>query len=161
MVLRPRLRKILMQSPCTPKHKKKEEVSIYEERYLLRAQHEAVLAGWRGHADQRGYLCRVTEVSTTPNGRPDKTSSTYIRAQLMSIDKDKKWRSKSVKTQDIPEVGADVTWDGDWNWEFADDELLFLRPHVMEDEFGRDDKLVMFCACMGILKPRLAPHSYA
>ncbi|KAF5375857.1 hypothetical protein D9615_008197 [Tricholomella constricta] len=90
-----------------------------------------------------------------PNGRADKTFSTYIRAQLLHADKaeEKEWRSKTIKTQDVPGCGADVAWDGAFEWKFADDELAFLRLVVSENEFGRDDKLVVFCARVAHLQP--------
>ncbi|KAG6844268.1 hypothetical protein H0H87_008304 [Tephrocybe sp. NHM501043] len=104
-------------------------------------------------ARQRKLEGRIVGISglPPPNGRKGKTFNTYIRAQLLSPDNKREWRSKTVKGQDEPGIGADIFWDGDWEWEFADDHLVFLRLVVSENEFGKDDKLVVFCARMGQL----------
>ncbi|KAJ6554266.1 PLC-like phosphodiesterase [Mycena capillaripes] len=81
-----------------------------------------------------------------PNGRADKTYSAYVRAELLHSEQDRTWSTKVVKTRDVPGAGADVLWNERFEWEFAADDLAFLRLTVMESEFGRDDKMVVFCA---------------
>lgn len=81
-----------------------------------------------------------------PKKRADKTFSIYVHAQLLHSDKDIEWRSTSVKTRDLSGSGADAIWDGAFEWEFAEDELAFLRLVVMENDFGRDATLAVFCA---------------
>ncbi|GLB42871.1 putative phospholipase C [Lyophyllum shimeji] len=99
--------------------------------------------------------CRIVGISSLPppNGRADKTFSTYARAQLFHAEKDYEWCSSTVKTRDVPGEGADVLWDETFQWEFAHDELAFLRLVVSEDEFGKDDKIVVFCARLVYLQP--------
>ncbi|KAG6919690.1 hypothetical protein DXG01_002636 [Tephrocybe rancida] len=99
-------------------------------------------------AKKRMFEGRIVGISglPPPNGRAGKTFDTYIRTQLLSSENEKEWRSKTVKAQDEPGLGADVLWNGDWEWEFNDDELVFLRLVVSENEFGKDDKLAIFCA---------------
>lgn len=53
--------------------------------------------------------------------------STYIRAQLLHATQDQEWRSATVKVRDMPGSGADVMWNGQFEWEFENDELAFLR----------------------------------
>ncbi|KAJ7202660.1 PLC-like phosphodiesterase [Mycena pura] len=81
-----------------------------------------------------------------PNGRAGKGFSAYVHAELFHAQQDQKWQSKTHKTQDVPGAGADVMWNERFEWEFAADDLTFMRLTVMESEFGRDDKIVVFCA---------------
>ncbi|KAJ7583892.1 PLC-like phosphodiesterase [Mycena floridula] len=81
-----------------------------------------------------------------PNGKVDKTYSAYVKAKLFHSTKDQEWTSSKVKTKDTPGEGANVTWNEDLEWEFESDELSFIRLLVMESEFGKDDKIVVFCA---------------
>ncbi|KAJ7113008.1 PLC-like phosphodiesterase [Mycena epipterygia] len=81
-----------------------------------------------------------------PNGRADKSYSAYVDAELFHYQQDQKWHSKTVKTQDVPGDGADVMWNERFEWEYEVDDLAFIRLTVMESEFGRDDKIVVFCA---------------
>ncbi|KAF8635763.1 hypothetical protein AX17_003862 [Amanita inopinata Kibby_2008] len=81
-----------------------------------------------------------------PNGKRGKSFSTYLRGQLFHADGKMEWRTKSVKTTDEPQVGSDVMWNEQLVWEFDLDELTFLKFTILEDEFGKDDKLVVFCA---------------
>ncbi|KAG5641631.1 hypothetical protein DXG03_004567 [Asterophora parasitica] len=111
----------------------------------------AALRGVEGLTQRRMRLeGKVVGISSLPppNGRTDKNFLTYIRAQLLRADKspDKEWRSKTVKTRDVPASGADAIWDGAFEWEFEDDELAFLRLIVSESEFGPDGNLAVFCA---------------
>ncbi|KAF8962864.1 PLC-like phosphodiesterase [Flammula alnicola] len=80
-----------------------------------------------------------------PNGRTGKTFSTYIRAQLFHANGDVNWRSKTIKIQHSAETGADVLWNEQFEWEYERDEMAFLRLLVFEDEFGKDDRIVVFC----------------
>ncbi|KAK7017620.1 phosphoinositide phospholipase C [Favolaschia claudopus] len=97
--------------------------------------------------------CSLIGISALPppNGRADKSFSTYVHAELLhsTSDLDLKWRSKTMKTRDVPGTGADVIWsreEGRFEWVVDEDELAFVRFTVYEDEFGRDDKIVVFCA---------------
>jgi phosphatidylinositol phospholipase C delta len=97
-----------------------------------------------------------------PNGRAGKTFSTYVHAELFHASGDLEWRSKSIKTQHSMEKGADVIWRSQFEWEYENDEMAFLRYIqtlsyvskliyslarllIKEDEFGRDDHIVVFC----------------
>ncbi|KAF8063431.1 PLC-like phosphodiesterase [Lyophyllum atratum] len=106
---------------------------------------------WEG---RRRVVGRVVGVSSlpAPNGRAGKTYGTYVCAQLMHAEGDLEWRSSTVGTRDVPGAGADAMWDGTFEWEFAPDELAFLRLVISEDEFGRDDKMVVFCARLAYLQ---------
>ncbi|KAJ6602808.1 PLC-like phosphodiesterase [Mycena vulgaris] len=81
-----------------------------------------------------------------PNGRAEKSYSAYVAAELFHAQQDQKWRSKTVKTRDVYRAGADPMWNERFEWEYEADDLAFLRLTVMESEFGRDDKMVVFCA---------------
>ncbi|KAJ7676340.1 PLC-like phosphodiesterase [Mycena rosella] len=81
-----------------------------------------------------------------PTGRAEKGYSAHINAELFHSQQDQKWRSKTVKTHDVFRAGADVLWNERFEWEYEADDLAFLRLTVMENEFGRDDKMVVFCA---------------
>ncbi|PPR00736.1 hypothetical protein CVT24_000942 [Panaeolus cyanescens] len=81
-----------------------------------------------------------------PNGREGKGFSTYIQAKLFKTGKDLKWQSKSVKTPHVVGEGGDAMWNAKFEWEFEHDDMAFLRLQIYEDEFGRDDKIVVFCA---------------
>jgi len=80
-----------------------------------------------------------------PNGCANKSYSAYIQAQLFHSTQDQQWRSKTVKTTDVPGDGADILWNEKFEWEFDADSLAFLRLFVKEDEFGKDDKIAVFC----------------
>ncbi|KAJ3509982.1 hypothetical protein NLJ89_g4930 [Agrocybe chaxingu] len=41
---------------------------------------------------------------------------------------------------------ADVLWQSTFEYEYEADEKAFLRFLIYEDEFGRDDRIVVFCA---------------
>ncbi|KAJ7056622.1 PLC-like phosphodiesterase [Mycena amicta] len=88
-----------------------------------------------------------------PNKCGGKSFSTYISAELLHAEKDLKWQSKTIKTQDVPGEGADVMWNEKIEWEYASDELAFVRFTVMQSEFGVDDKIVVFCARVAHLQP--------
>ncbi|KAJ7186489.1 PLC-like phosphodiesterase [Mycena filopes] len=116
----------------------------------------AVLLGMGGRMEARHRLVgEIVGISSLPppNGRADKTYSAYVTAELFHAQQDQKWRSKTAKTRDVPGAGADVMWGSvgvfeteRFEWEYDADELAFLRLTVMESEFGRDDRMVVFCA---------------
>ncbi|KAF9472618.1 PLC-like phosphodiesterase [Pholiota conissans] len=89
-----------------------------------------------------GYLVLVP----APNGRAGKSFSSYIRAQLFHSNGDVSWRSKTIKTNHSLETGADILWQERFEWEYEIDDLAFLRLVIFEDEFGKDDQIVVFCA---------------
>ena len=78
-----------------------------------------------------------------PNGRAGKTFSTYVRAQLLHASGDLEWRSKSIKTQHSVETGANVTWQSQFEWEYENDEMAFLRYVPSFDPFS-DPSLSLF-----------------
>lgn len=57
-----------------------------------------------------------------------------------------RWKSKTVKVQHDPELGADGFWNETWEWEYVRDELAFVRLLIYEDEFGKDDRISTFCS---------------
>jgi hypothetical protein len=62
-----------------------------------------------------------------PNGRAEKSYSAYLTAELFHAQQDQKWRSKTVKTQDGHNLGADIMWNENFEWEYEADDLAFLR----------------------------------
>ncbi|KAI5891749.1 PLC-like phosphodiesterase [Schizophyllum commune H4-8] len=88
-----------------------------------------------------------------PDDRKGKSFHTYVRADLFHSEKDQSWKSKSIEVTDTPDQGSDVVWNEKFEWEFEDDELAFIRLRIQEDEFGRDDKLVVFCARLEYIQP--------
>ncbi|KAJ7164740.1 PLC-like phosphodiesterase [Mycena crocata] len=90
----------------------------------------------------------VVGISTLPppNGRAEKSYSAYVNAELFHNKQDQKWRTETVQTRDVSGAGADIMWNDCFEWEYEADDLAFLRLTVMESEFGRDDKIVVFCA---------------
>jgi len=108
-----------------------------------------------------------------PNGREGKTYSTYVRVELFHTQTNKGWRSKTVKTKDVEGMGADVTWNEMFEWEFLEDPFAFVRwiisrvlsfgmlgadsmigIHrftVLEDEW-KDDRIIVFCARLNHLQ---------
>ncbi|KAJ7794172.1 PLC-like phosphodiesterase [Mycena olivaceomarginata] len=100
------------------------------------------------HSPRSKLTCEVVGISALPppNGRANKSFSTYINAELLHSQQNQKWQSKTVKTQHVPEAGADALFNEKFEWVFEQDELAFVRLTAMESEFGRDDKIVVFCA---------------
>jgi len=81
-----------------------------------------------------------------PNGHSGKAFSVYLIAQLFHASTDLKWRSKTVKTQHTEGEGADVIWQSNFEWEYDIDDMAFLRFTIWHNEFGKDERLVVFCA---------------
>lgn len=86
----------------------------------------------------------------TPNSKP---FSAYILATLLhsSNSSQLQWRSQSINTTPgkVPSQGADFVLPPDsrrFEWEYASDELAFLRLGVYEDEKGKDELMGVFCA---------------
>ncbi|KAF9026627.1 PLC-like phosphodiesterase [Hymenopellis radicata] len=75
----------------------------------------------------------------------------YARVQLFHSAGDQKVKTKSVKPTEYPNGVVGVMWDQTFEFDVEWDELAFLRLLVMEDEFGRDDKVAVFCARVGNL----------
>lgn len=83
----------------------------------------------------------VAGVSALPEQTLDE--HVYARVQLFHADGDKKWKTKSIK----PSAGSDgVVWNETVEWTIDWDELAFVRLVVQEDEYGKDDKVAVFCA---------------
>lgn len=73
--------------------------------------------------------------------------SVYIRAELITSNNELKWRSKTTKCKSILKTGVDVMFsDATFEWEYDSDDLAFLRILIMEEEFGTDDEMAVFCA---------------
>ncbi|KIJ99268.1 hypothetical protein K443DRAFT_176955 [Laccaria amethystina LaAM-08-1] len=77
--------------------------------------------------------------------------SAYILATLLhsSGSEQLQWLSKSVRTTHVPPQGADFVLPPDarrFEWEYGSDDLAFLRLGGCDDEPGKDDLIVVFCA---------------
>ncbi|KAJ7319388.1 PLC-like phosphodiesterase [Mycena albidolilacea] len=104
---------------------------------------EGLFVGSPGWGIQRQRLVgEIVGISALPPpyGRAAKACSAYVYAELLHFEQDRTW-STNV-TQDVPGAGANVLWNERFEWEFAADDLAFLRLTVMQSEFGRDDKIV-------------------
>ena len=53
--------------------------------------------------------------------------SAYVHAELFHSSKNQDWQSEHVKCKDVPENGADIMWNGHFEWEFEEDDLAFIR----------------------------------
>ncbi|TFK51269.1 PLC-like phosphodiesterase [Heliocybe sulcata] len=87
-------------------------------------------------------------LSSLPVKEGTKKLDAYVRAELLTSDDELKWRSTTVKCSAIPE-GSQVDLmftDATVEWEYAANDLVFLRVLLLEDEFGKDDELAVFCA---------------
>jgi phosphatidylinositol phospholipase C, delta len=62
-----------------------------------------------------------------PSEHSGESYHAYVRVQLFHESGEEKWSSKAVKVKDVPEKGADIIWDGSFEWEIWADELAFLR----------------------------------
>ena len=99
------------------------------------------------------FICFASEFNEcflvpAPNGRAGKTFSTYVRAQLLHASGDLEWRSKSIKTQHSIETGANVIWQSQFEWEYENDEMAFLRYIPSFDPFS-DSSLSPFSLVIG------------
>ncbi|KAG0696333.1 PLC-like phosphodiesterase [Suillus ampliporus] len=57
------------------------------------------------------------------------------------------WRSEHVKCKDVSEDGADIMWNGCFEWEFEEDNLTFIRLRILRHRgLSRDEQLLVFCA---------------
>ncbi|KAM6499446.1 PLC-like phosphodiesterase [Amanita muscaria] len=81
-----------------------------------------------------------------PNGKQGKSFKTYLKAAVFHANGEAEWRTSVVKAQDDPAVRSSVMWNEAVSWEIELDELTFISFTVLEDEFGPDDKIVVFCA---------------
>ncbi|THV02613.1 PLC-like phosphodiesterase [Dendrothele bispora CBS 962.96] len=81
-----------------------------------------------------------------PKDHENESYSAYVKAELLHGTQDQDWKSKSVKTKDVPGEGGDSIWNDKFEWEFDEDELAFIRIAVKEKEWGKDDELAVFCA---------------
>ncbi len=92
---------------------------------------------------------RVVGVSDLPGEELGK--HLYARVQLFHAAGDQKVKTKSVKPTEYSNGVVGVMWDQTFEFEVEWDELAFVRLLVMEDEFGKDDKVAVFCARVGNL----------
>ncbi|KAJ7879082.1 hypothetical protein B0H14DRAFT_3435317 [Mycena olivaceomarginata] len=97
-------------------------------------------SGYSGYEKEKRADWHPPDAVPPPNGRAAKAYSTYVYAELLHFEQDRTWLTKV--TQDVPGAGANVLWNERFEWEFAADDLAFLRLTVMQSEFGRDDKIV-------------------
>ncbi|KIY63577.1 PLC-like phosphodiesterase [Cylindrobasidium torrendii FP15055 ss-10] len=127
-------------------------VSVNWQKYDRGAQlNEAMFVGTPGwvikppEAPVRGktrYTLRIAGVSGLTSDE-----HLYTKVQLFHKDGDKLWESKSVKAGE-----KGLVWDETVEWKEHWDELAFLRVRVLENEWGKDDRLGIFCARVKYLK---------
>ncbi|EIW77727.1 PLC-like phosphodiesterase [Coniophora puteana RWD-64-598 SS2] len=80
--------------------------------------------------------------------RPTKSSfSAYVQAELFHADGEEKWHTDRVKCKDEAEQ-VDVMWNNrQFEWEFIDDELAFIRLTICHpEELILHENLAVFCA---------------
>ncbi|KIL56098.1 hypothetical protein M378DRAFT_172962, partial [Amanita muscaria Koide BX008] len=72
---------------------------------------------------------------------------TYLKAAVFHANREAEWRTNVVKAQDDSTVRSGVMWNEAVSWEIELDGLTFISFTVLEDvdEFGPDDKMVVFC----------------
>ncbi|EGN97274.1 hypothetical protein SERLA73DRAFT_183944 [Serpula lacrymans var. lacrymans S7.3] len=107
----------------------------------------APLLGMGEHMNSRLKLTvEIIGVSSLspPNGHHDFTA--YVQAQLFHSAGDQEWRSEHVKCKDVSDAGADVMFNGRFEWEFESDDMAFIRLLVFRHEFIRSERLAVFCA---------------
>jgi len=75
-----------------------------------------------------------------------KSFHTYLKARLPHPSGDRSWRSRTLETQHDSQSGADVFWKEQFEWYYEEDDLSFIRIMICEDEVGRGDSIVVFCA---------------
>ncbi|PFH49185.1 hypothetical protein AMATHDRAFT_148284 [Amanita thiersii Skay4041] len=107
-----------------------------------------LVGGREKHTQKVKLEVEIAGVSSLspPNGRKGKSFSTYLKSELSHASGEVKWHTKSAKAMDNPGVGSDVMWNEQVSWDFNIDQFTFLRFIIMEDEFGQDDEIVVFCA---------------
>ncbi|PVG02480.1 PLC-like phosphodiesterase [Serendipita vermifera] len=64
----------------------------------------------------------------------------YVSAKLYTHEKSFEWKTKSVKKH-----GGDPMFDQSVEWQYQDDDLIFLKVELKEDEWGKDDELASYC----------------
>jgi phosphatidylinositol phospholipase C delta len=98
----------------------------------------------------RAALSPVGHSTTTEQPHGQVFLSIHPRTLLHSSGSEQlQWLSKSVRTTHVPPQGADFVLPPDarrFEWEYESDDLAFLRLGVYEDEPGKDDLIVVFCA---------------
>ncbi|KAH7912112.1 PLC-like phosphodiesterase [Hygrophoropsis aurantiaca] len=91
--------------------------------------------------------CEIIGISSLPRPNGHRNFSASVHAELFHSAGDQEWRSERVKSKDTPDAGADIMWNGRFEWEFQSDELAFIRLHILRhEELLRDDRLAVFCA---------------
>lgn len=64
---------------------------------------------------------------TVPSPNKDGSFSAYVRAELFHPKGNQEWKSKAVKVKNTAAVGADIMWNGQFQWEYESEELAFIR----------------------------------
>ncbi|EIN04446.1 PLC-like phosphodiesterase [Punctularia strigosozonata HHB-11173 SS5] len=87
-----------------------------------------------------------------PEGKKDLTA--YVKAQLFHSNGEEEWKSGKCKAKRVDGNSsiADLSWNERLQWEYDSDELVFVRLLVMESQFGRDERLAVFCARVDFLQ---------
>jgi phosphatidylinositol phospholipase C delta len=84
-----------------------------------------------------------------PDKKKNNTFKTYIKAQLFHRGPDLSYKTPSTKAIPASEEGRNHVLfgtDAKFEWEFDRDDMAFVRFLVMEDEWGKDDRLAVFCS---------------
>ncbi|KAG7087338.1 hypothetical protein E1B28_013314 [Marasmius oreades] len=116
--------------------------------WVLKPRH--MLSGG-GDADKgtRRRVCLSAEIIGVsglpcPSGDEGSSFHAYVEAKLFHAKQNQKWKSKSVKSNDVVGVGSDAMWNERFEWVFVEDELAFIRLSIKEDKFGKDTPLAVF-----------------
>lgn len=119
---------------------------------------EAMFAGTPGWVERPSKLtglserrvkliCNIIGISSLPRPKEHTEFTPYVHAELFNSSKNHDWRSEHVKCKDVSEGGADVTWNGRFEWEFEEDDLTFIRLRILRHEgLSKDEQMSVFCA---------------
>lgn len=120
---------------------------------------EAMFAGTPGWVERPSRLtgvserkvkltCDVIGISSMPRPKEHTEFTAYVHAELFNHSKNLDWRSKHFKCKNVPDDdGADVMWDGRFEWEFEEDDLTFIRLRILRHEvLSKDEEMLVFCA---------------
>ncbi|KAH7925739.1 PLC-like phosphodiesterase [Leucogyrophana mollusca] len=89
----------------------------------------------------------IVGISSLPRPNGHRNFSASVHAELFHSAGDQDWRSDRLKCKDVPDTGADIMWNGRFEWVFQADELAFIRLHILRhEEFLKDERLAVFCA---------------
>ncbi|KAG1748124.1 PLC-like phosphodiesterase [Suillus lakei] len=89
-------------------------------------------------------ICNIIGISSLPRPKEHTEFTPYVHAELFNSSKNHDWRSEHVKCKDVSEGGADVTWNGRFEWEFEEDDLTFIRLRILRHEGLSKDEQMSF-----------------